>query len=130
MHQVWTLSIDYNNNCFNRLILGLINNNSIHNYSQLVSKSLKLSSPMKRLKSHKKCSQVEISNLSNFCLKFGTHEEELEPILLTKFQQKVHSYPPVGCVCQTKSINPSLVVFLLFVSVVVFFDLVTTQTCL
>ena len=45
--------------------------------------------------SHKKCSQVEISNLNNFCsihcraLKFGTHEEELEPILLTNFQQKV-----------------------------------------
>ena len=46
---------------------------------------------------HKKCSQVEISNLNNFCsihgraLKFGTHEEELEPILLTNFQQNVQN---------------------------------------
>ena len=37
MHQVWTLYIEHNNKCFNRLILGLINNNSIHNW--LVKKS-------------------------------------------------------------------------------------------
>ena len=48
--------------------------------------------PMKSFKSHKKCSWVEISNFNNFCsihcraLKFGTHEEELEPILLTNLK--------------------------------------------
>ena len=41
--------------------------------------------------------RVEISNLNNFCsihgraLKFGTHEEELEPILLTNFKQNVQN---------------------------------------
>ena len=59
--------------------------------------SVNASLPMKWLESHKKCSQVEISNLNNFCSihctvpKFGTHEEQLEPILLTNFQQKVQN---------------------------------------
>ena len=41
------------------------------------------------------CSQVEISNINSSIrcrvLIFGTHEKELEPILLTNFQQKVLS---------------------------------------
>ena len=53
--------------------------------------------PMKSMRSHKKCSQVEISNLNKFCsiqciaLKLGTNEEDLELILLTSFQQTVQN---------------------------------------
>ena len=41
--------------------------------------------------------EVEISNLNNLCsihcraLKSGTHQQELEPILLNNFQQKVQN---------------------------------------
>ena len=83
---------------------------------------------MKSFKSHKKCSWVEISNFNNLCsihcrdLKFGTHEEELEPILLTNFQQKVQNLfhrnrTLLGvffCVCLFSG----------------FFDLVAKQKCL
>ena len=67
----------------------------------------RLYEPMKSLKSHKKCSQVEISNLNNFCsihcgaLIFGKHKEKLEPILLTIFSKKskVFFIPYWVCFC-------------------------------
>ena len=80
---------------------------------------------MKSLRSHKKCSQVEISNLNDnsFCSVFSIHsrtlnffidEEELEPILLTNFQEKVQNlfHTLLG------------VIFIVLVFVVIF-DLVT-----
>ena len=79
---------------------------------------------MKSLKSHKKRSQVEFLNLNNFCsihceaLKFVTHEEELEPILPTNFQQNVQNL-----------FHTLLGVFSVLVFFLVF-DLLAKHTCL
>ena len=64
------------------------------NIKVLKSQPVNASSSMKSLKSHTKCSQVEILNLNSFCsihcgaLKFSKHKEKLEPILLTIFNKK------------------------------------------
>ena len=79
---------------------------------------------MKSLKSHKKRSQGEFLNLNNFCsihckaLKFVTHEEELERILPTNFQQNVQNL-----------FHTLLGVFSVLVFFLVF-DLLAKQTCL
>ena len=78
------------------------------------------------LNSLQKFSQLRISNQTSItfislftvdALNSGTHEEEVEPILLTNFQQSPKSVlHPVGCF------------FVIFVSFLLFFDLLAKQT--
>ena len=78
------------------------------------------------LKSHKKCSLVKISSLNNFCsihcsaLKFGTHEEVVEPLLLTNFSNKTCykskfcvMYSVLTCKCNLLVVFFAVLVFLL-----------------